>query len=128
VNGTTRALHVIVREETFLITREALINAFAHAEAAKIEVELFYERSGLRVNVRDDGRGIDAELLTAGGRDGHWGLLGMRERAGRIGATLEIYSRANAGTEVQLRVPAALAYRDRRNPLRWPLARRRARA
>jgi signal transduction histidine kinase len=118
VHGSTRDLHLIVREETFLITREALANAFTHAQAGRIEVELFYERAGLRVNVRDDGRGIDEETLLAG-RTGHWGLLGMRERAQKIGATLQIYSRANAGTELDLRIPAALAYNDRRLRKRW---------
>lgn len=119
VHGSTRDLHLIVREETFLITREALANAFTHAQAGRIEVDLFYERAGLRVNVRDDGRGIDENTLLAGGRTGHWGLLGMRERAQKIGATLQIYSRANAGTELELRVPAALAYNDRRLRKRW---------
>ena len=118
VHGSARDLHLIVREETFLITREALANAFTHAQAGRIEVELFYERGGLRVNVRDDGRGIDEDTLLAG-RTGHWGLLGMRERAQKIGATLQIYSRANAGTELDLRIPAALAYNDRRLRKRW---------
>jgi len=121
VNGSTRPLHQIVREETFLITREALSNAFKHAKAEKIEVELSYERSALRVHVRDDGSGIDVGTLQAGGRADHWGLLGMRERAQKMGGSLQIYSREQAGTEIELRVPAGVAYSDRRPKRQRPL-------
>jgi signal transduction histidine kinase len=62
------------------------------------------------VHVRDDGKGIDPEVLKAGGRDGHWGLPGMRERADRFGGKLEFWSEAGAGTEAVLTVPAAAAY------------------
>jgi signal transduction histidine kinase len=110
-----------VREEAFLIAREALSNAFKHAQAEKIEVELSYERSALRVQVRDDGSGIDTATLQAGGRADHWGLLGMRERAQKIGGSLQIYSRHHAGTEIELRVPASVAYSDRRSRRRRPL-------
>jgi signal transduction histidine kinase len=114
VNGSARALHQIVREETFLIAREAMANAFKHADAGRIEVELSYQRSALLVHIRDDGKGIDDATLQAGGRADHWGLLGMRERAERMGASLQIYSRNNAGTEIELRVPGMMAYSDRR--------------
>lgn len=121
VNGAARPLHQIVREEAFLVAREALSNAFKHAQAEKIEVELSYERSALRVQVRDDGSGIDTATLQAGGRADHWGLLGMRERAQKIGGSLQIYSRNRAGTEIELRVPASLAYSDSRSRRRRPL-------
>jgi signal transduction histidine kinase/ligand-binding sensor domain-containing protein len=121
VNGSARSLHQIVREETFLIAREAMSNAFKHARAERIEVELSYQRSALRVHIRDDGAGIDTATLQAGGRADHWGLLGMRERAKRMGAHLQIYSRSNAGTEIELRVPASVAYSDRRSARRRSL-------
>jgi signal transduction histidine kinase len=63
----------------------------------------------LRIVVRDDGRGIDAQVL-ASGVEGHWGLVGMRERAGRIGGQLKVRSRIGAGTEVELSVPARVAF------------------
>lgn len=113
VEGTPRELHPILREEAYLIGREALINALHHARAAHIEVDVVYGRTELRISIRDDGCGIDADVLRAGGRPGHWGLAGMRERAKKISAHLEIWSRSGAGTEVQLRVPGSLAYRGR---------------
>jgi signal transduction histidine kinase len=64
------------------------------------------------LRIRDDGRGIDPEILGKGGRADHWGLQGMRERARRVGASLELWSRPGAGTEVELKVPAATAYRS----------------
>jgi signal transduction histidine kinase len=108
--GTVRRLHPIVRDEAYWIGREALLNAFRHAQAKAVEVEVHYEPRELRVNVRDDGRGIPDAVLEAGGRDGRWGLAGMRERARKIHGRLEIWSRSDAGTEVQLRVPRAIAY------------------
>ncbi|MBX5461303.1 MAG: ATPase [Steroidobacteraceae bacterium] len=128
VEGTQRELHPILREEIFLIGREAIINAFHHARAGKIEVDVAYGRTELRVSVRDDGCGIDAAVLRAGGRPGHWGLAGMRERAKKISAHLEIWSRAGAGTEVQLRVPGSLAYRSAITSGRWSWLRRGLRA
>ncbi|WP_281331704.1 sensor histidine kinase [Polyangium sp. 6x1] len=111
VEGQPPSLDAIVRDEVFRIGREALLNAFHHAGAQRIEVELVYDDGELCLRVRDDGCGVDAELLEAGGRPGHWGLPGMRERARRIGAQLEIGGRGDAGTVVELRVPAAVAYR-----------------
>ncbi len=129
VHGTLRGLHPIVCEEAFLVAREALTNAVRHAKANEIEVDVFYDRAALRVVIRDDGRGIDPLILRAGGREGHWGLLGIRERAKKIHAHMNIWSRVSAGTEVELRVPAALAYRTpiRRGrwfpiPYPWPVA------
>jgi len=108
--GTQRELHPIVRDEALLITREALTNAFLHADAQVIDVEIVYSHAELRVIIRDDGRGIDSEILQAGGRPGHWGLLGMRERAQKIRATLRISSSPQGGTEIDLRIPAQVAY------------------
>jgi nitrate/nitrite-specific signal transduction histidine kinase len=67
------------------------------------------------LRIRDDGEGIDPEVLEASGRPGHWGLPGIRERAQRIGSRLDFWTEAGAGTEVELRVPAAMAYEDKRN-------------
>jgi signal transduction histidine kinase len=62
------------------------------------------------LRIRDDGRGIDSQILASGQRRGHWGLPGMRERAKQIGGTLDVWSRANAGTEIDLNVPGSFAY------------------
>jgi signal transduction histidine kinase len=109
MEGTPRELHPILRDDIYRIMREALRNAFQHAQASKIEADITYSPHQLRLRVRDDGKGIDPKLLKAG-RDGHWGLRGMRERAEQIGARLDIWSETGAGTEVELRVPGSIAY------------------
>ena len=109
VEGTLRQLHPIIRDEAYRIGREALANAFRHSGAAKIEIELEYSPKHLRILVRDDGAGIDPEVLHSG-REGHWGLAGMRERAESIGARLKVWSRAQAGTEVELLIPGHVAF------------------
>jgi signal transduction histidine kinase len=108
VEGKPAPLHPIIRDEAYRIGREALVNAFNHSHANKIEVELGYSKN-LRLIVRDDGAGIDAQVLQSG-RDGHWGLAGMRERAESIGARLRFWSRENAGTEVELVIPGNIAF------------------
>ena len=110
VNGNPRPLHPIVSEEIYYVGREALCNAFQHARAAKIEVELSYEAKQVRFCFRDDGVGIEPNILAKGRRPGHWGLPGMRGRADHIGARLTIWSRERVGTEIELRVPAGVAY------------------
>ncbi len=114
VDGLARPLHPVLRDEVYRIGREALINAFRHARAKSIELELMYSASHLRILVRDNGRGINPEVLKSG-LDGHYGLLGMRERADRIGARLHVRSSATAGTEVDLSVPGHIAFQDQRN-------------
>jgi signal transduction histidine kinase len=109
VEGRPQSLHPVIRDEVYSIGREALVNSFRHSGATSIKVELQYSASQLRVLVGDDGCGIDEQVLEAG-RDGHWGLPGMRERARRIGATLKVSSRHGAGTEVELRVPGDIAF------------------
>jgi signal transduction histidine kinase/ligand-binding sensor domain-containing protein len=110
VEGVPRNPHPIVREEAFLIAREALGNAFRHAGAKHIEVDVSYCESSLHVRVRDDGRGISSEVL-ADGKPNRFGLVGMRERAKKLGAQLYIWSRPGAGTEVDLNIPAKVAFR-----------------
>jgi ligand-binding sensor domain-containing protein/signal transduction histidine kinase len=109
--GQPRALRPLVRDEAYLIAREAVINAFRHAQPTKIEVEVDYVSRNLRVLVRDNGCGIDSQLLRTG-REGHWGLPGMRERAEKIGGKLNVLSGVDAGTEMELSVPGALAFQD----------------
>ncbi len=112
VEGATREIHPILRDEAFMIGREALLNAFRHSGARKLEVEVAFAANELRLRIRDDGCGVAPDVLAAGGRSGHWGLKGMRERAKKIRSQLEIWSRPGVGTEVELRVPASIAYRD----------------
>jgi signal transduction histidine kinase len=109
--GQRRPLHPLLRDEVYRIGREALINAFRHSRAKQIELTLAYNSTRLRLSVHDDGCGIDPGILRSG-RDGHWGLSGMRERADRIGARLQLFSSALAGTEVELSVPGRVAYQD----------------
>jgi signal transduction histidine kinase/ligand-binding sensor domain-containing protein len=120
VEGVRRDLHPIVHEELLFIGREAIANAFRHANASVVEAEVSYGEGALKMRVRDDGRGIDAQVLR-GGRPGHWGLPGMRERARNIRADLEIWSRPDAGTEIELSLRAELAYRKelREAPSSW---------
>ena len=107
-----RELLPAVHDEVFHIAREALLNAFRHAKAHSIRLTLSYGEPELRLSVHDDGCGIDAGVIEAGRRPGHWGLAGMHERAHKIGAQLAIHSDAGHGTRIELCVPAELAYRD----------------
>jgi signal transduction histidine kinase len=110
VLGSPRALHPILRDEVFRIAGEALRNAFRHSGASHVEVETRYDERELRLRVRDDGKGMDPEVLAHGGREGHFGLHGMRERAKVIGGKLAVWSGDGMGTEVELRIPARQAY------------------
>ena len=103
VLGQPKKLKVAVQEQIYLIGREALINAFRHSEATRIEAEVQYLRRRLRILLRDNGCGIDPQTVQSG-RHAHWGLLRMRERADGIGAQLEIWSRPGCGTEVQISI------------------------
>jgi ligand-binding sensor domain-containing protein len=111
VDGEQRPLHPVLRDDVYRIGREALINAFRHARAKKIEMEVKYTSRRFCILVRDDGCGIDPSVLQTG-RDGHWGLSGMRERADRIGARLQVMSSASAGTEIELSVPGNVAFQS----------------
>jgi signal transduction histidine kinase/ligand-binding sensor domain-containing protein len=125
VEGSLRALHPIVREDIHRIAREALRNAFRHAHADHIEAEVTYGARELRVRIRDDGKGIDPQHMSAG-RARHWGLTGMRERAVQIGAELRLWSEVAAGTEVELRIPGSVAYRAQRRRRAFRVRRRQA--
>jgi signal transduction histidine kinase/streptogramin lyase len=111
VVGLPQTLHPDVREEAYRIGAEALRNSFKHAKANDIELEIRYETAALELLIRDDGIGIEEVSLADPGRADHFGLVGMRERAAKMNARIELFSRPGAGTEVHLRVPATIAYR-----------------
>jgi signal transduction histidine kinase len=121
VQGQPRALHPVIRDEVSRIGREAVVNAFLHSRATSIEVEIEYNSGYLHILVRDDGKGIDPEILRSG-REDHWGIIGMRERAERIDASLKLFSRAEAGTEVELTIPGHIAYQNPSASLRKKLS------
>jgi signal transduction histidine kinase len=110
VEGTPRNLHPILRDEVYRIAGETLRNAFRHAQARQIEVEIHYDARQFRLRVRDDGKGIDPEILGEDPRPGHFGLHGMRERAKIVGGQLDVWSELDSGTEVELSIPASRAY------------------
>jgi signal transduction histidine kinase len=120
VQGAAKPVHRIVRDEIFSIGREAVVNAARHANAGCIEVDLEYAPAKLILSVRDNGCGIDPNVLTLG-KDGHWGLQGMRERAEIIGGELRLFSRVGSGTEVTFTVPGKIAYERPRRKVwrRW---------
>jgi signal transduction histidine kinase len=110
VEGRSRDVHPIVRDEIYKIAAEALRNAFRHAHAGRVEVEIRYDDDQFWLRVRDDGKGIDSEVLASQELDGHYGLRGMPERAALIGGKLAVRSEVATGTEVELRLPARVAY------------------
>jgi len=110
VEGQRQPINSIVLEEVYGIANEALRNAVRHASAEHIEALIKFERRSLSVRIRDNGKGIKPEILAAGGRTGHWGLLGIRERARKIGALIDIRSEPGAGTTVEVTIPGIVAY------------------
>ncbi len=124
VEGEAKKLSPELQDELYRIARELLRNAFRHAQAGQIEAEIRYDTNQLRLRIRDDGKGIDPHVLEKRRRIGHWGLPGVRERAQRIGSQLSFWSQAGTGTEVELTIPAAIAYEDARNGHRLTMLRR----
>lgn len=110
VEGAPRTLHPILRDEVYRITAEATRNAFRHAEATQVTVELRYDPAQFRLRVQDDGKGFDAASISTRGQQGHYGLSGMRERAAIAGGTLTVWSEDGSGTAVELRIPGGTAY------------------
>ena len=111
VQGTAREMHPIVREEVYLVGYEAMRNACLHSKGTRLDVELSYARD-LVIRVRDDGVGIDQGIVALG-KEGHFGVSGMQERAERIGATLRFNS-TSSGTEIELVVPGNLTFRHQK--------------
>jgi signal transduction histidine kinase len=109
VEGTPRLLRPAVRDEVYWIAREALANAFRHSGARVIEAVLEYSRNRFRMLIRDNGCGMDADVIRSG-REGHWGLVGMNERSERISARLGVLSAPGAGTEIDLVIPSQVAF------------------
>ena len=110
VEGRQKPLNPLLRDEIYRIGREVLTNAFRHAHAKRVEIELKYGSRDFRLVVRDDGCGVDQQLLSR--RNGNGGLSRMRERTDRIGAQLHVFTGPSAGTEVCLSVSGGIAYRD----------------
>src|SRR6267142_6212355 len=109
VVGDAREMHPIVRDEIYRIGYEAMRNACTHSGASRLEVELRYAHN-LALRVGDNGTGIDPAIADRG-KDGHFGLQGMRERAARIGGKLTLGSFSNSGTEIKLIVPGGIIFR-----------------
>jgi signal transduction histidine kinase len=124
VSGRPRDLSAVVQEDILKIGREALFNSFRHAQAARIEVELHYGIFDFRVRFRDNGVGIDPAILREGSVPGHFGLPGMRERVTSLGGQMELWSRPGAGTELEVRIPGAIAYRRRESKFNMDWMRR----
>jgi signal transduction histidine kinase/ligand-binding sensor domain-containing protein len=110
VEGASRNLHPILRDEVYRLAVEALRNAFRHAAAQNVEVEIRYDEKYFRLRIRDDGKGIPSDVLSGDGREGHYGLPGMRERAKLVGGKLAIWTELDGGTEIELNIPGARAY------------------
>lgn len=110
VEGSTRDLTPLVRDEINRLAVEALRNSFKHAQARRIDVEIHYEKRWFRLRVRDDGKGIDPQVLDERRRAGHYGLPGMEERARLVDGKLAVWSELNSGTDVELTIPASIAY------------------
>jgi len=109
VTGDSREIHPVVRDEIYRIGYEAIRNAYTHSKGNRLEVGLRYGKD-LSVRVSDNGIAIDPAVAVHG-KDGHFGLKGMRERAARIGGKLTIVSSADSGTEVTVVVPGGIVFR-----------------
>jgi PAS domain S-box-containing protein len=114
--GSEQALQPEIQDEAYRIGKEALSNAFRHSGANCVALEIEYGDQQLCLRIRDNGRGMDPQTLE-NGREGHWGLAGMRERAARIGGTLNISSNPGAGTGIELTIPHRKAFIDHRSGL-----------
>ena len=112
VEGAPREIVPLLRDDVYRIAGEALRNAFRHAHPRQVEVEIRYDQRQFRLRVRDDGKGIDPSVLAGDGKGGHYGLPGMHERAKLIGGKLEVWSELDSGTEIELTIPASLAYAE----------------
>ncbi|SEG69136.1 Two component regulator propeller [Bryocella elongata] len=124
VEGDPQKLYPELQGEVYRIAREVLRNAFWHAGASQVEAEIRYDKNQLRLRIRDDGKGIDPKVLEESRRPGHWGLPGVRERAIQIGAQLSFWSQDGAGTEIEVTIPATVAYEEIRKKQKFAVFRR----
>jgi hypothetical protein len=108
-----------VQDELYSIGREALTSAVRHAQATEIALELNYDVMQIILVCRDNGRGLEAEIVRAGVKSGHWGIPGMRERARSLGCKLELASSAESGTRIQVCVEWQKAYLDYESRPGW---------
>lgn len=108
VIGRPGVLSSDVQEQIYFIAREAVTNAVRHSGAATIEAELEYSNRRVRLNIRDDGCGMEQNVLRIR-RNTQLGILGMCERAESIGAQVRIWSKPGAGTEVEVSAPLKTA-------------------
>jgi len=108
--GNPKQLKGLVNAEVLRIAQESLRNSFQHANASRIETEVTFGESHFRIRFRDDGVGIDPDVLKNGSRLGHWGMIGLKERAAQVSAKLDVWSKPGAGTELDLSVPGRIAY------------------
>ncbi|WP_343615371.1 ATP-binding protein [Novosphingobium sp.] len=119
VTGPMVPLNAEVGEEVERIIGEALTNVLRHSDATEVMIAAHVGRRGLRISVSDNGGGIPEDVLAAGQRAGHFGLLGMSERAKRLSAKLEIASSGERGTEITFVIPAIVAFKPRHVLPRW---------
>ena len=114
VSGAPFDLDQSTAHELLMVVREALHNAIRHGQPKKMHVSIDFGKNEMGVQVRDDGRGFDPVIASASS-NGHYGLVGMRERVKRVGGTLTLNSRAGEGTELTLHIPRkAFATEDAR--------------
>jgi len=117
--GQRQDLDLEVQRELCLIAREALTNTLRHSKAKSAEILLTYSATIFTMKCIDSGVGVEPSVLTKGNRTGHWGLVGMRERAVSIQSTIQIWSSPRGGTEIEIRVPARKAYRSPQSRWMW---------
>jgi signal transduction histidine kinase len=110
VSGEPRTLSPLARDEIYRVAREALRNAAQHSNAQIIDTIIEYGDSDFSLGIRDDGSGIDPQILRLRQSAGHWGLEVMRERVEQLGGQLIVWSMPHVGTQVDLKIPGALAY------------------
>jgi signal transduction histidine kinase len=116
--GKELSLDPVVADELFKVGREAISNAFRHAQAKSVRVELEYRNRDLKLLIRDNGLGIDERILIEGKKAGHWGLPGMRERVAQLNGNIRFESLGGMGTTVEIKIPAHKAYPRKRFRLR----------
>lgn len=107
VSGERHPLAPQLETTALRIGREAVVNALKHADARKVEVNLEYDAHVLRLQIRDDGRGIESGAAEAAAANGHLGIASMRARAHRVAGTMEIFSGPSGGTTVRVSLPIA---------------------